>query len=151
MDFQSFPCPLAYTGDVNHPPSNCWDWDSLQITSLVIFYFLSRGVYLKRGENYSSYRVDVGSSGMPITRVTLKASFQLKELQCMCVTLESTLTSKFSTWLDTLILYFLVISCEALIKNYNLNLLLCGRDKIDKSILAVNITFFFHHQHGSAL
>ena len=44
-----------------------------------------------------------------------------------------------------------IISCEALIKNYNLNLLLYGHDKIDKSILAVNITFFFHHQHGSAL
>ena len=95
-------CPLAYTGDVIHPPSNCWDWDSLQITSLVLFYFfLSRGVYSKRGENYSSHRVDVGSSGLPITRVTLKASFQLKELQCMWVTLEGTLTSKFSKLLDT--------------------------------------------------
>ena len=85
MDFQSFSSGMSISvhKDVNHPPTNGWDGDSLQITSLVIFYFLSRGVYLKRGENYSSHWVDVGSSGMPITRVTLEASFQLKELQCM--------------------------------------------------------------------
>ena len=54
MDFQFFSSVMSISvqsGDVIHPPSNCWDWDSLQITSLLIFYFLSRGVYLKRGEN----------------------------------------------------------------------------------------------------
>ena len=75
---------ISVHGDVNHTPSDGWDWDSLMTDLepfyLFIFFFIS-GVYLKRGENYSSHRVDVGSSGLPITRVTLKASFQLKELQ----------------------------------------------------------------------
>lgn len=85
MDFQSFSSGMSISVqvDVNHPPQTAETGTRYRSLALYFFIFLSRGVYSKRGENYSSHRVDVGSSGLPITRVTLKASFQLKELQCM--------------------------------------------------------------------